>query len=153
MMPTTPVTPIDRAAADRRLELRHLRVGWAALLVFAALGALLELLHAFKIPWYLGVASESRRLLWTLAHAHGVALGLVNLALAATCHQLPRPLPRAASAALVVATLLVPGGFFTGGLFIHGGDPGLGAILIPPGALFLVVSLALVFRAAMRRDG
>ena len=54
-------------------------------------GALLELLHALKLPWYLGVASDSRRLMWTLAHAHGVALGLVNLALAAVCPLLPRP--------------------------------------------------------------
>ena len=144
--------PPDRATADRRYQLRHLRVGWTALLVFAALGALLEAMHAFKVPWYLGVATESRRLLWTLAHAHGVALGLVNLALAATCHLLPRPLPSSASLALVVATVLIPGGFFAGGLYIHGGDPGLGAILIPPGALFLVAALALIVRACTTRN-
>jgi hypothetical protein len=141
------MTTIDRSTLDRRLELRHLRVGWSALLLFASLGLALELLHAFKVPWYLGVASETRRLLWTLAHAHGVALALVNLALAATSRRLPRPLAPAASLALVVGTILLPGGFFLGGLFVHGGDPGLGAILIPPGALFVLVSLALVVRA------
>ncbi|MCU1279396.1 MAG: hypothetical protein JWM53_2942, partial [bacterium] len=78
----------DRAAADRRTQQRHLRVGWIALLVYASLGTLLELLHAFKAPWYRGVATESRRLLWTLAHVHGAALGLLNLALAAVCHLL-----------------------------------------------------------------
>jgi hypothetical protein len=144
--------PGDRAAADRRTQLRHLRVGWAALFVFAAMGTLLELLHALKAPWYLGVASESRRLLWTLAHAHGVALGLVNLALAAVCHLFPRRLHPAASAALVAGTILVPGGFFFGGLFVHGGDPGLGAVLIPPGALFVLVALALIVRASFARD-
>ncbi len=133
--------------SDRRLQLRHVRLGWAALFVFATLGVLLEGLHAFKVSWYLGVATESRRLLFTLAHAHGVALGLVNLAFAATAHLLPRRLHAAASPALVVGTLLVPGGFFLGGLFVHGGDPGLGAILIPPGALFLLVGLALLLRA------
>lgn len=144
-------TKEERAACDRRLQLRHLRVGWAALLLSAAVGVLLELLHALKIPWYLGVATESRRLLWTLAHAHGVALGLVNLALAATCHLPARPPHPAASAALVAATLLVPGGFLLGGLFVHGGDPGLGAILIPPGALSLLVALALLFGASNSR--
>jgi hypothetical protein len=141
---TTTTAMTDRAALDRRYEQRHLRVGWVALLAFAAVGVLLELLHAFKVPWYLGVATESRRLLWTLGHAHGVALGLVNLALAATCRLLPRPLHPTASAMLVVATLLIPAGFLVGGTFVHGGDPGLGAILIPPGALFLLVALALI---------
>ncbi|HEX8952706.1 MAG TPA: hypothetical protein VF945_12710, partial [Polyangia bacterium] len=56
------------------------------------------------------------------------------------------------SPALVVGTLLVPGGFFLGGMFVHGGDPGLGAILIPPGALFVLASLALVVRASLSRD-
>jgi hypothetical protein len=137
----------DRDLLDRRHQLRHLRVGWSALLLFATLGVLLELLHAFKAPWYLGVAGESRRLLWTLGHAHGVGLALVNLALAATGHRMPRPVPPAASLSLVVGTILVPGGFFLGGLFVHGGDPGLGAILIPPGALFVLVALALIARA------
>jgi len=142
----------DRRAIDRAYQRRHLRVGWAALLVFATLGTALEMLHAFKVPWYLGVASESRRLMWTLAHAHGVGLGLVNLALAAVCHLLPRPLPAAASAALVAGTILVPGGFAVGGLFVHGGDPGLGALLIPPGALFVLAALALIVRASVGRD-
>lgn len=155
MTPTrapTPAAPPDRAAADRRLARRHLRVGWSTLLFFAVLGTLLELLHALKLPWYLGVASETRRLMWTLAHAHGAALGLTNLALAAVCHLLPRPLPPAASSALLAGTILVPGGFLAGGLFVHGGDPGLGAILIPLGALLVIVALALITRAALASD-
>jgi hypothetical protein len=130
-----------------RQQLRHLRVGFAALFGFALLGVLLEALHAFKIPWYLGVASESRRLMFTLGHAHGIGLGLLNLAFAAVCPLLPRPPHRAASPSLVAGTLLVPGGFFAGGLFVHGGDPGLGAILIPPGAVLIVLSLGLMLLA------
>jgi hypothetical protein len=140
------------SAGDRQLQLRHLRVGAVALLGFATLGTLLELLHAYKAPWYLAVDTESRRFLWTLAHAHGIGLALVNLALAAVVPLLPRPLHRAASPALIAGTLLVPGGFFLGGVFAHGGDPGLGAILIPPGALAILVALALVARAALARD-
>jgi hypothetical protein len=137
---------------DRRLQLRHLRVGSVALLGFVAVGALLETLHAFKVPWYLGVAGETRRFLWTLAHVHGVGLGLLNLALAAVCPSLPRPLGPLASHALLAGTLLVPSGFFLGGLFVHGGDPGLGAVLVPPGALCVLLSLALIVRASFGRD-
>ena len=49
----------------------HLRFGWWSLLVFMTLGLMLEALHAFKMGVYLDVSSETRRLLWTLAHAHG----------------------------------------------------------------------------------
>jgi hypothetical protein len=137
--------------SDRGTQLLHLRVGAAALFGFALLGVVLESLHAFKLPWYLGVAGETRRFLFTLAHAHGVGLGLVNLALAAVLPLLPGKLPRATSGCLVAGTLLVPAGFFLGGLYAHAGDPGLGALLVPPGALLVVVSLALVLRAALAR--
>jgi hypothetical protein len=156
MTPQSPASkaraPVERAAIDRSCARRHLRVGWVTLLFFATLGTLLELLHALKLPWYLGVASETRRLMWTLAHAHGAALGLVNLALAAVCPLLPRRLPPAASASLIAGTILVPGGFLAGGLFVHGGDPGLGAILIPPGALLILFALALITRASFGGD-
>lgn len=141
----------ERGAADRRAQLLHLRVGFCALVVFVTIGVGLELCHAFKVPWYLGAASESRRLMWTLAHVHGTALGIVNLALAALLPILPRPLPRAASGCLIAGTVLVPVGFFLGGLYIHGGDPGLGAVLIPPGALLVLIALALICRASLGR--
>ena len=57
--------------ADRRAQLLHLRVGAAALFGFAALGVVLESLHAFKAPWYLGVAGETRRFLWAERSVHG----------------------------------------------------------------------------------
>lgn len=46
----------------------------------------------------------------------------------------------------MAASVLLPGGFFLGGIFIHGGDPGLGIFLVPLGAgfLFLVVLLTAV---------
>jgi hypothetical protein len=144
--------PDDGDARLRRCQLLHLRAGWTALLGFALVGLGLELLHAVKAPSYLGVAAEPRRLLWTLAHAHGLGLALVNLALAALVRHLPGRLHPAASPCLLASTLLVPGGFFLGGLFVHGGDPGLGALLVPPGALLLLLALALVVRASLARD-
>ena len=64
----------ERAADRGELAVRHLRFGWASLFVFATLGVGLELLHGFKVGLYLDVGNETRRLLWTLAHAHGVLL-------------------------------------------------------------------------------
>jgi len=57
---------------------RNLIFGWWSLVVFLSLGGVLEMLHGFKIGWYVDVGNELRRLMFTLAHAHGTALALVN---------------------------------------------------------------------------
>jgi hypothetical protein len=132
---------------------RHLRFGWIALLVFLVLGVLLEAMHGFKVGWYLDAGQETRRLLLTLAHAHGVLLALVNLAFAATLSHLPRLDARAvriASPCLAGAGILLPAGFLLGGLVTYGGDPGLGVFLIPPAALLLIAGVAAVALAAQR---
>ena len=130
---------------DRYAYLRsHLRFGWWSLLVFLTLGIVLEALHGFKVGWYVNVSTSTRRLLFTLAHAHGTLLGLVHIAFAMTVAQLPGWVgtPRKlASACLMAATVLLPGGFFLGGLIIYHGDPGLGILLVPLGALLLFVSV------------
>ena len=78
------------SATDMGAELRdravsfHLRVGWWSMLVFLTLGVVLEALHAFKAGFYLDVSQETRRLMWTLAHAHGTLFGLVHIAFAGT---------------------------------------------------------------------
>lgn len=135
------------------LERRHLAVGWLTLLVFLTLGIALEALHAFKLSFYLDADHESRRLGLRLAHAHGVLLGLVHVAFAATLRHAARVLPRArlSSRLLSAATVLLPGGFLLGGLFARGGDPGLGILLVPAGALCLFVAVALVVRALLSR--
>ena len=136
----------ESGPAGASLIARHLRFGWCAILVSVLLGAGLETLHGFKVAWYLGVASESRRLMWTLAHAHGTLLGLVNVAFAATLALRPPPVrrQRMASSCLIAATVLIPAGFFLGGCFIYAGDPGLPVLLVPPGAALLVWGLVLI---------
>lgn len=132
--------PIDDAAAVRR----HLMIGWWSLLLFAGVGLVLESLHGFKVEWYLGVAHETRRHLWTLAHAHGVLLALVNLGFAATLSLVPAASPRrrqVGSAALFGATALVPLGFGLGGVWTYGGDPGLGVLLVPVGGVLLLIAV------------
>src|SRR5438128_766658 len=66
-----------------KLARRHHIVGWLGLLIFLSLGGLLETLHGFKLGFYLDPAHKLRRELWTLAHAHGALLGLINVGFAA----------------------------------------------------------------------
>src|SRR4051794_6786004 len=75
------VSAKPKPSEDRHNYVRsHLRFGWWSLLLFLTLGMVLEGLHGFKVAWYLNVSTQTRRLLWTLAHAHGTALGLVHIA-------------------------------------------------------------------------
>ena len=63
----------------------NLLIGWWSLLAFLSLGIGLEYMHAFRVPWYLDLGEpEVRRLMWRLAHAHGVLISLVHLAFAFT---------------------------------------------------------------------
>src|SRR5215469_5254486 len=80
----------DPEALVQVLRRRHMKAGWWMIFGFTAMGLMLELLHGFKIGWYVGGASETRRLMWTLAHAHGTLLGLVNLAFANTISSLSK---------------------------------------------------------------
>ncbi len=141
--------PEDGLSIDRELVRRHLRLGWWCLLLFLTLGLLLDALHGFKLGYYLDVSNATRRHMWTLAHAHGTLLALLHIAFAVSVRLLGRPHPRMlgwASGCLTASTVLLPGGFFLGGLYIYSGDPGLGIILVPAGALLLFVAVALTAR-------
>ena len=142
-MTPAPTTHIEYAR-------RHLRFGWWSLLVFATLGLALESLHGFKVRAYLDVSNETRRLMWTLAHAHGTLLGVVHvifgLTLAAFQEISARNL-RLMSTTLVAASFLLPGGFFLGGIVFYSGDPGLGILLVPVGAVLLLTAVFSIARA------
>jgi hypothetical protein len=143
----------ERAPSAPELWARHLRVGWWSLLVFLCGGVGLETLHGVKAGFYLDVGNETRRLLWTLAHAHGTLLAILNLVFAATLRSLPRwsgASQAAASRCLIGALILLPLGFLLGGAFPHGGDPGLGVALVPPGALLLFAAVLLTAMGVTR---
>jgi hypothetical protein len=126
------------------LERRHTLFGWWSLLVFLTLGLVLEALHGFKVGAYLDVDQSTRRLLWTLAHAHGTLLALVNLAFAATAAprtQQPDRRWRIASWSLISASVLMPAGFLLGGWQAQGGDPGLGILGVVAGGLLLFLAV------------
>ena len=139
-------------SSTRALVRRHLLFGWCALFGFALLGLALEAMHGFKVGWYLDVGNETRRLLLTLAHAHGVLIALVNLAFAATLRSLEEPegMPWVASPCLISAGVLVPAGFLLGGLIVYGADPGLGIFLLPIGAALLIIGIAATARGVVR---
>jgi hypothetical protein len=145
--PRLPESPRERLAGDpAALAHRHLRFGWWTLLLFLTLGLVLEALHGFKIGAYLNPSNDTRRLVWTLAHAHGTLFGLLNIAFAFSVGRTPDwpARPRAiASACLRGATLLMPAGFFLGGVRVYAGDPGVGIVLVPVGGLLLLAAVLL----------
>ncbi len=128
---------------------RHLRFGWWSLAVFGTLGLVLETLHGFKVGAYLDASNETRRLMWTLAHAHGTLLGLIHLGFASTIRAASLPLPRLRlpSTALMAASVLLPGGFFLGGLRFYAGDPGIGVVLVPIGAVLIIYAAVVTARS------
>jgi hypothetical protein len=147
-----PTSADPTAQSARQLVRAHLRHGWLGLLVFVLLGIALECLHAFKSTMYLGVGNETRRLMWTLAHAHGIGLSLVQLGFAASIGLAADLAGRLRSAGRLLdgATMLIPAGFFLGGVVTYEGDPGLGVVLVPVGALLLVGAVGRVGWVLMR---
>jgi len=141
-------------ASPDTIARRHTVVGWWLLLVFLVLGSVLEILHGLKIGWYVDVSNSTRRLMFTLAHAHGSLVGLINIAFASTIRGgLMRTTHHAAtSACLLGGSILLPGGFFLGGLVVYGGDPGLGVYLTPLGAVLLLWAIAQTLRGLRSRN-
>ena len=126
--------------------MKNLKFGWWSLLVFLSLGGILEIFHGFKIGWYVDAGNDVRRLMFTLAHAHGTALALVNIAAGLTARQTGLQIRSSVAASLIWAGILFPLGFFLGGVVTYGGDPGLGIWLVPIAALLLfyaVIRIAL----------
>ena len=155
---------------------RHLKIGWWSLSLFLCLGVVLETMHGFKVAWYVNVDTETRRLMWRLAHAHGAFLGLVHIAFAATlflmsslksqsAQDVPQPSQKKqqkkskravavdigwylwASQLLTGASIALPGVFFLRGTVVRGGDPGLGILVLTVGgALLLLLAVLSVAR-------
>jgi hypothetical protein len=115
---------------------------------------MLETLQGFKVPLYVDVSNDTRRLMWTLAHAHGVGLALIHVLFAVTLPALPaQPArDRLVSRCLISASILLPGGFLAGGAIYYAGDPGPGILLVPVGAFLLITAVFLVARATKQMD-
>ena len=127
------------------------------MLLFAGLGAVLETLHGLNIGFYVDSGHQWRRLLWTLAHAHGTLLALMHVAFAAGLPSLGQWTERRlklASFLLTDALLVLPLGFFLGGLGHTEVDPAPGVLLVPIGAAFLLAAVGtIVWSATIMVDG
>jgi hypothetical protein len=106
----------------------HLRLGWTLIAIAFAAGLLLETLLGTKA---VVVAEDAlRKELWSLAHFHAAFLGLLNLVY-------PR-VSDARSRLPLLGSVLLPLGFFLGGIAHPEGDPSLAIWLAPIGAVLLV---------------
>lgn len=138
-----------RASASDRDVKRALVTGFGLLAVSIPLGVTLEALHGFKVQAYL--QSEMRRELWRLAHAHGTLLGILCLVFAALAERhVSKKARSSVTRQLTAGALLMPMGFFLGGVLNSEGDPSLGIVLVPVGALLLVSALAQAALGASR---
>ncbi|MCA9660805.1 MAG: hypothetical protein KC486_20855 [Myxococcales bacterium] len=134
-------------APDPRIR-RHFALGWVLVAISALFGLGLEAMHGLKLGAYLDLDVATRRHMWTLAHAHGTLLGVLQIAFAATLRGVPaladgRAGPRAGRL-LGVASVLMPAGFFLGGLWFYAGDPGPGVLLVPVGGVALIAAVVVV---------
>ena len=146
---------MNESSAASAEAARHLAFGWWVVVVSVAFGTLLEGLHAVKLGFYLDASNETRRLLLTLAHAHAALLGLVNIAFALSLPKLARLSEQGrmlASRALAGGTILLPAGFFLGGVFAYEGDPGLAVLLAPVGAALVFVAVVVIALGARRHS-
>jgi len=120
------------------------------------LGILLETLHGVKAAYYLDTRNVTRRLMWTLAHTHGTLFSLVHIAFAVSVGRIAvssEGCLRVASRGMTGALVLMPAGFFLGGLQFHGGDPGVGVFLVPIGGLLMLLGTGSLLWGLLRRRG
>ena len=140
------MTKATATANPSALAIRKtVRAGWLLLAIALPFGVTLEALHGFKVQAYL--ASDMRREMWRLAHAHGTLLGMLCLVSAALAEaHIPETVRALVLAMIRWGAVLMPLGFFLGGVLNSEGDPSLGILLVPPGALLLIIALV---RAAL----
>jgi hypothetical protein len=126
----------------------HSRFGWTSLFIWLAIGLTLEILLGFKVSAY--ILDPIRREFWKLSHFHGALLGFLNLIYIrwARNESLSKAQQKWASRSLMVGSLLMPLGFFLGGLIHFEGDPGVGIFLVPVGAMFILLTIGLQAFAA-----
>jgi hypothetical protein len=130
---TPPAAP---AAAPARTPL--IRQAWVFLALWIAFGILLEGFNAFRTPALMD--HHVRRDMFRLAHSHGTLMNLVLLA-AGICARLEMiRLTPFATWSLRASVVLLPFGFFFGGVWPLSEEPGLGILLVPIGAVLLLAA-------------
>jgi hypothetical protein len=115
-----------------------MRQAWISLAIWIAFGILLEGFSAFRSAVLLD--DYIRRDMFRLAHSHGTLLNLV-LITAAICARLDLiRLSRSSSISLRTSVIILPVGFFLAGIWHFKDEPGLAILLVPIGAVLLLVA-------------
>lgn len=128
---------------------RHRRYGWTALFLFLSFGSLLEGLLGFKS---IGLLMDPlRRELWSLAHFHGAMLAIINLVYSQWAENISSSQQNIASWSLIFGSILLPLGFFLGGIAHLEADPSLGIFLVPVGTLMLLYTILLQLIASWKK--
>lgn len=126
-----------------------IRQGWISLALWITFGVLLEGLIGFRTPGYLD--DGVRREMFRMAHAHGTLLNLILIG-AAICARLNMiRIGRMTSLGLCSAAILLPAGFFFGGLWHFKDEPGPAILLVPIGAIVLLAT-AIYISLALPRE-
>ena len=126
-----------------------IRQGWISLAAWIVFGLLIESLIGFRSPVLLD--DSTRRDMFRLAHAHGTLLNLVLIA-AAICARLDLiRFGRVTSLGLRAAVVLLPGGFVLGGIWHFKDDPGAAILLVPVGAVLLLMTALQIGCSVWRR--
>ena len=129
---------------------RHLYLGFGAILLAGLLGLSLEAALGFRVPELVDADMHYRRALFRLGHAHLGLFGIVHVLVALCAHTALIRLRAWISWSLSLGLALLPSGFWLGGAFLVGVEPGIGSVLAPVGAVFLlcgVVGVLIVSRA------
>ena len=126
-----------------------IRQGWISLALWIAFGGLLEGFNGFRSPAYLDDAV--RREMFRLAHAHGTLLNLVLVGAAISARLDLIRLGRMASLGLCSAAVLLPAGFLFAGLWHLKDEPGPAILLVPVGAVLLLVTVIYISLTLPRR--
>ena len=122
--------------------------GWISLAIWIVFGLLIEGLIGFRSPALLD--DSVRREMFRLAHAHGTLLNLVLIAVA-ICDRLDLiHLGRMISLGLRTAVVLLPVGFLLAGQWHFKDDPGVAILLVPIGAVLLLVTAFQIGCSAFR---
>ncbi len=126
-----------------------MRQAWISLAVWIAFGILLEGFSAFRSTVLLD--DYVRRDMFRLAHSHGTLLNIV-LITAAICARLDLiRLSRSSSISLRTSVVVLPLGFFLAGIWLFKDEPGLAILLVPVGAVLLLVAAIQISLTLPRR--
>lgn len=122
-------------------DLWCLPVGLAGLFVWLVGGVVLESLHIFKTAAYL--EDDVRRLLWTLAHAHGTLFSALCVIVSKVVPDLPLSARarRTSDRLFAAGSVILPLGFLLGGIVHTESDPGVAVLLVPIGAAAAGIAL------------